>query len=126
METVFRIVYLILMQIAQITGLSYREINIIVYFFFIPMIYFVMIDKITKKHILRISLVIFSLLVVFIYDFHEFSDQLFVVAQEFLLSFELVGISYIASSVIFCVIIPVVIFFVLYYFAYIIKRKARY
>ena len=43
-------------------------------------------------------------------DFNHFSDQLFIKSVIFLQKFEIVGWSYIVSSVIICVIIPIALF----------------
>ena len=122
MEIIFNLVVWILLKISSATGLTYNEINIIVYFFIIPMIYIFMIDKMLKRHILKISFLVISILVLLIFDFHQFSDILFYASRNFLLSFGLIGLNYVVASVIICVVIPTIIFLVLLYLSFFKKK----
>lgn len=118
MRELFNIVAQSLLGISAMTGLTYNEINIIVYYFAIPMMFFVMADKIIKKHILKISLSMLSLPVLALTDFKKFSDWLFAVSVDFLNLFEAIGWNYTVSSVTICVFVPAVVFMVLFYFSY--------
>ena len=118
MKIIFDIVYCLLKQLSVITGLTYNEINIVVYYIIIPMIYFFMIDKIIKKHIFKIVFSILILIILVLVNFEKFSDSLFDASVKFLLLFEVIGWSYVVSSVIICVIVPAIIFGVLFYFSY--------
>ena len=69
------------------------------------------IDYKLDTHILKTSFLILGLLsIMLIKDFNHFSDQLFIKSVIFLQKFEIVGWSYIVSSVIICVIIPIALF----------------
>jgi len=56
MNSIFQIVYDILMIMLRLTGFTYKEINIIVYFVVIPFIYFILLDKMIKKIILKLRI----------------------------------------------------------------------
>jgi len=119
MDTIFQIVYYLLVWLSDLTGLSYRAINIVVYFIIIPFVYFHLADKLIKKHYLKIgfSILVFILLLV-IKDFEAFSSKLFDLSVKFLLWFQIIGWNYTVASVIICVIIPLIAFLILFYFAY--------
>ena len=118
MQEVFSIVYRTLIDLSAATGLSYNEINILVYYLIIPMMFFAMIDKIIGKHFFKIGLVVVWILILIVTDFNEFSDGLFAASVKFLLMFESIGWNYTVSSVIICVLIPGVIFAALFYYSY--------
>lgn len=107
MNQIFESTYQFLIYLSEITGFTYREINIIVWFYIIPLVWLVLIDKIRKTNrykfigggIILISLILFS-------DFKLFSYQLFESSADFLKSFDFMGLNYIFSSVIFCLFIP--------------------
>ena len=117
MDVVFAIVYKALLALASWTGLSYKEINIVVYYILGPLVFCVLIDRIIKKPLVTPAwtlIVVVSLFV--IDDFSEFSEALFDVSVVFLKSFSVLGLDYIAASVVICVILPAAIFLVLLYF----------
>ncbi|MBK9575783.1 MAG: hypothetical protein IPK50_21665 [Fibrobacterota bacterium] len=118
MDTAFQIVYLLLVYGARVTGLTYNEINIVVYYMIIPMIYLAMIDKIVGRHLFKPALAVLILLVIFLTDFAKFSDGLFDLSVKFLLLFNVVGWNYTVASVIICVVVPIQVFAVLFYFSY--------
>lgn len=118
MQSIFDITFHFLQYLAETTGLSYNEINIIVYYFFIPMIYLAMIDKILKTHLCKLILFVVALLVLVFVDFNEFSDWLFQESVVFLNSFQPLGWNYMLASVIICVFTPLLIFIVLFYCSY--------
>ncbi len=118
MDTAFQIVYLLLVYGARVTGLTYNEINIVVYYMIIPMIYLAMLDKIMGRHIFKSVFAVLILLVIFLTDFGKFSDGLFDLSVKFLLLFKVVGWNYTVASVIICVVVPLIVFAVLFYFSY--------
>ncbi len=127
MNTIFAIVYSLLIRLSSLTGLTYNEINIVVYYAVIPFIYLALIDKILKKHILKILFVISLFIFLFsIKDFRHFSDWLFDISVVFLLEFEAIGINYIASSVLICVFFPFIVFLILYYYAFKDNEKVKF
>ncbi|WP_055436745.1 hypothetical protein [Lacinutrix algicola] len=124
MKDAFKITYEILMYLSRLTGFSYKEINIIVWFIIIPLSWAYLIDKIYKFNYLKIvTSIIISLTLLFTDDFTVFSNWLFDISADFLRSFNVVGSNYIASSVIICVLIPIVIYFVLIKKAFFKKNK---
>src|SRR6478735_1053855 len=99
MNSVFHIVFLLLMGIAKITGFTYNEVNIIAYFMVLPFAYITLADKILKTHVLKIGYVaVIGAGLLMIKDFTAFSDWLFQKSVDFLLSFQVFGWNYIVSS----------------------------
>ena len=98
--------------IAKLTGATYNEVNIIVYYLLIPLSWAVMIDFITKMPFLSIMYVIAW--VVFLWkDPMKSRDRcnwVFIKSVDFLLWFKKIGWNYVVSSVIICVIIPILIY----------------
>ena len=98
--------------IAKLTGATYNEVNIIVYYLLIPLSWAVMIDYITKMPFLSIMYVIAW--VVFLWkDPMKFRDRcnwVFIKSVDFLLWLKKIGWNYVVSSVIICVIIPILIY----------------
>ena len=125
MNIVFKIVVSTLKWISGITGLSYFEVNIILYFIIIPFIFIHLIDKILGTRILKIGFAIGELFFfIIVKDFQKFSIWLFDRSFDFLHNFDSVGLNYTQASVIICVILPGIIFLILFYFAY--KTKINY
>jgi len=119
MGLIFNIIAGLLQLISELTGFTYKEINIIVYYMFIPFIYISLIDKIIKKHFLKFlylgAMVIFLIKVK---DFETFSEHLFALSVLFLDSFKAIGWDYIVASVMICVIFPGILFVGLVYLAF--------
>ena len=103
--------------IAKLTGATYNEVNIIVYYFLIPLSWAVMIDYITKMPFLSIMYVIAW--IIFLWKdsmkFRDRCDWAFMKSVDFLLWFKKIGWNYVVSSVIICVVIPILIFVELIY-----------
>ena len=119
MNYVFQIVTDSLNWIASITGFTYNEINIIAYYIVLPFIYVALMDRILKKHFLKIAYAAaWVVLIICIPDFRMFSDALFKHSVDFLLLFGHVGLNYVAASVVICVILPGIAFVTLVMFAY--------
>ena len=98
--------------IAKLTGATYNEVNIIVHYLLIPLSWAAMIDYITKMPFLSIMYVIAW--IVFLWkDPMKFRDRcnwVFIKSVDFLLWFKKIGWNYVVSSVIICVIIPILIY----------------
>ena len=98
--------------IAKLTGLTYNEVNIIVYFLLIPFSWTVLIDYIAMLAFLTpiylISWVIFLWKAPM--KFRARCEWMFDKSVEFLLWFKKIGWNYVVSSVIICVVIPVLIY----------------
>jgi hypothetical protein len=117
---IFKIIANSLSFIGNITGLTYNEINIIVYYFLIPFSWLFLLDVIFHFHFLKIAFVIYCFgFIAKCRNFKTYSDWLFEKSVLFLNYFNKYGSNYIASSVWICVVIPIIIYVVLLYFAYI-------
>lgn len=111
----FQIVATALYRIAQATGMTYNEINIIIYYLIVPLTWTVMIDFLIKKPITT-SLLLLAWAVLFIVhrnDFRQWCDWVFQKSVDFLLWFKRIGWDYILSSVIICVLVPIIIYAIL-------------
>ena len=98
-----------LIKMANFLGISYNEANILVYFVVIPMIWAWMIDKAYRTHVVKASYAILVMTMVLISgDVSKLCDTLFMVCVYFLYLFKPIGIGYMTSSVIFCVVLPVI------------------
>jgi len=107
MSPIFYIVYQTLEWLSSITGLSYEEINIVVYYIVVPLIFFALIDKILGKPIFLAAFSILLLVVgTQIRDFSLFSEHLFDWSVRFLLGFSRMGLNYDKASVLICVLLP--------------------
>lgn len=110
METVFKIVYDFLKWLEALTGFSYREINIIVYFIIIPAVFVYLIGKLLSSKIpFRLFLGLLLIALVTIPNFEVFSIHAFDVAVDFLNWFDNIGLNYIEASVVICVLVPILI-----------------
>ena len=98
--------------IAKLTGATYNEVNIIIYYLLIPLSWAAMIDYITKMPFL--SIMYFIAWIVFLWKdpmkFQDRCDWVFIKSVDFLLWFKKIGWNYVVSSVIICVIIPLLIY----------------
>ena len=115
-RVIFRIVALSLNVIAKLTGRTYREVNILVYYFMVPLSWLIMLDQIFGFHYFKISF----LLVCFGFylgcrDFKSYSDWLFEKSVVFLNLFNKMGSNYVSSSVWICVGLPLLIYLALGY-----------
>jgi len=92
MKSLFNIIRDLLLSLADISGLSYMAINIIIYYYVLPFIFFALIDKIWGIQYFKMGyfiIVIASLLL--INDFERFSNFLFYQSANFLKSFSVIG-----------------------------------
>ena len=98
--------------IAKVTGMTYNEVNIIVYYLLIPLSWTAMVDYITKRPFLSIMYIIAWL--IFLWKdpmkFRDRCDWAFDKSVDFLLWFKKIGWNYIVSSVIICVVIPALVY----------------
>lgn len=120
MNEIFQVVYEFLKWVSKISGLTYREVNIVLFFIAIPAIFIYLLGRILNKKLLIILFGILVLLaIIIIPDFETFSSKLFDKSVNFLNWFDQIGLNYIQASVIICVIIPTIIILLLIY----LKRK---
>ena len=119
---IFQIVRDFLIYISRFIGLTYNEINIIVYFFLIPFSWFILIDIIYGFHYFKLTFTVICLVFYFsCRDFESFSNRLFDKSVSFLNYFNNYGSNYVASSVWICVFLPIMIYGLLVYL--IIKKN---
>ena len=117
MSEIFDFVYLTLKWLSNLTGFTYREVNIIVYYLFLPASLVYVIGRVFKlKYLFFIYIIVNLIILMFIPDFEVFSYQLFEKSVQFLKWFEIIGLNYVQASVVICVIIPIALFGVLMYF----------
>ena len=114
---IFAIVAGIEHLIAKMTGTTYNEVNIIVYYLVIPLSWTIMLDYITKMPFLTPLFILAW--IVFIWkdkmNFRARCDLAFKRSVDFLLWFQKIGWNYIVSSVIICVVIPILVYIELIY-----------
>jgi hypothetical protein len=112
-KIIFKIVASCLSLIGRKTGLTYNEVNIIVYYFIIPFSWMCLLDVIFQFHFFKLVFAIFTLGFIFgCRNFKTYSDWLFDKSVSFLNYFKY-GSNYVASSVWICVSLPVVIYIIL-------------
>jgi len=122
MSIIFQLVAGALAIIADLTGYTYNEVNIIVYYIIIPLSWTVLFDKIFKFHYTKIAysvIILGSLLI--INDFTDFSDWLFEKSADFLFSLG----DYVFASVFVCVFLIIIVYAVLIYFAYYFNKSKK-
>ena len=113
-KRIFKIVADTLLSIAKKTGLTYNEVNVILYYFVIPFSWFIMLDILFGFHYLTISSIIFTIgFVAGCRNFRAYSDWLFERSVAFLNYFNKYGSNYVKSSVWICLSLPVLIYAVL-------------
>ena len=112
MLPVFAIVAGIEHVIAKVTGLTYNEVNIIIYYLLIPLSWAVMIDFITMLPLLSPMYIVGW--IVFLWKdpmrFRDRCDWAFGKSVDFLLWFKKIGWNYIVSSVIICVVVHALVY----------------
>jgi hypothetical protein len=117
-KRIFEVVVKCLMLISEKSGLSYWEINIIAYFGLIPFSWMCLMDMIFEFHYLKGAFLIFLLGFVFgCRDFKSYSISLFKKSVDFLIFFNKFGSNYVLTSVVICVVLPILIYASLFYFA---------
>ena len=123
-HTTFEFVATTLRDWAEIFGVTYKEMNIIVYIIAIPMVWAYMIDKAFNFHYLKAAHLVFLLLAFGIAGtFENNCNGLFLLCQLLLCTFYPIGIDYTTASVIFCVIAPVI--FHIWLMRYTQKKRQR-
>lgn len=111
-QTIFRITANSLMKIARLMKLTYNEINIIVYYFIIPLSWTILIDICLGSLITTPIFLAFCCAFFFKVrkKFHYWCDWAYYKSVDFLNYFNRFGINYVLSSVIICVLVPLLIY----------------
>lgn len=126
MEYLFYIVSWQLVILGKLTGLTYNEINIIIYYVFIPYSYLVLFDKIFNFHYLKIVFVISLIITIpFFGNLHTYCDWLFAKSVDFLNSFEKINLPYVEASVFICIFGVLLIYALLLWLNYYIPKKLK-
>ncbi len=110
MDYFFDLTYNFLKYLERVTGLSYEEINVIIWFIGIPFSWSILIDKVYQKNYFKIGFTILILAIVSLFDFENFSKILFNTSVDFLNFFSVFGSTYKTTSVIICLGIPFLIY----------------
>ena len=110
MDKIFNVIYTGLVKISALIGFSYKETNIIIYYYAVPVIFAVLIDYKIGTHLFKASaLIVLIVAFLFINDFTSFSNSLFDASVKFLQSFKVIGWDYTVASVVVCVVAPIVV-----------------
>ena len=111
-STIFRKVADALYNGASAIGITYNEINIIVYYFLIPLTWTVMFDCLLGAPITTYALVFiwFGIKIGTWGRFCEWSDWAFMRSVDFLNFFNRWGGNYELNSVIICVLVPILVY----------------
>jgi hypothetical protein len=101
----------ILFAAAKLLKLSYNEVNVIAYYGLIPLSWMIMLDKITDLHYFTFGFLVFVLgFIAGCRNFKAYCDWLFTKSVIFLKSFNKYGSNYILTSVLVCIVVPVIIY----------------
>lgn len=127
MDKIFDLVYRSLKWLSEIFGVTYEEINVIIWFIMLPVIFAYLLDRVLKTNYVKIALAVMVVLtLLWIPSFENFSKLLFQKSAAFLHWFNYLGLNYTQASVLICLVLPIIVIFVLYYLkikAYESKRK---
>lgn len=118
-SVVFNIVAQALITLSRLTGFTYNEINVLLYYFIIPFTWMILLDSILNINYFKLAGFIFC--IVFYAgcrDFRKYSDWLFFKSVIFLNFFNRFGSNYIKSSVWICVSLPILIYTILFYLVF--------
>lgn len=113
---IFNQTAIILLKISKKLHLTYNEINVIVYYGFIPLTWMILLDFILN--IWPILTLIWSVICLSIYllnrkNFSQWCDLIFQKSVDFLLSFNCINWDYYKASVYICVILVLIIYLIL-------------
>lgn len=112
MNKIFQIVANALVKMAAKLHITYNEANIIVYYLLIPLSWTILLDCITKVPVAT-PLFVIAWLIIFAKvhaHFRQWCDKVFKRSVQFLLWFKCIGWNYVVSSVIICVVVPVLVY----------------
>jgi len=122
MNKIFDLIYHSLKWISKITGFTYEEVNVIIWFFILPAIFIFLLDRLLKVNYLKLGFTVITFITLLtVPSFEDFSHYVFQKSVAFLHWFEAFGINYTQASVLICVVLPLLIIGILIY----LKRKKR-
>ena len=104
-----------LLQISKAVELTYKEVNILIYYLVIPLSWTIMVDCRLKTFYATASLLFIwiGILIATRHIFREWCDWAFKDSVDFLNWFNRWGGNYVLNSVIICVLVPLVVYGVL-------------
>lgn len=112
MKKIFKLTVVALLKVAAKFNLTYNEINIIVWYYVIPLLWAVLVD-VRLFHFPLTAPPVMVMLGVVSYvhrkDFTAFCDWWFMKSVQFLRMFDRVGMNYTVASVVVCLLVPLVI-----------------
>lgn len=111
-SSIFRKVAMALYNGATAIGITYNEINIIVYYLLIPLSWTIMFDCWSGSPITSFALIFiwFGIKIGTWGRFREWSDWAFMRSVDFLNYFNRFGGNYELNSVVICVLVPIIIY----------------
>ena len=111
-SSIFRKVADVLIYGASVMGITYNEINIIVYYLLIPLTWTIMLDFYIGTPITTYTLIFiwFGIKIGTWGRFREWSDWAFMCSVDFLKYFNRWGGNYVLNSVIICVLVSLFIY----------------
>ena len=134
---IFGLVAAILSLLAKFVGITYKEMNIFIYYFVIPISWCLIIDvllgisipftsELDGTHFVTIPVssgfwCLFWAIIIFHnrHDFRKWCERAFDNSVKFLLWFKVIGWNYYVSSVIICVVVPILVYCGLIYLCYV-------
>jgi len=107
-QEIFQTTYETLMRIAELTGLSYKEVNVVVWYMLIPFIWAALLGVITRRKVFM-AVVAATSLIFCLSGFSKRAEWLFDRSVVFLEQFAVVGAPYVEASVLVCLVAPAVV-----------------
>jgi hypothetical protein len=122
MTSVFQVVYEFLRWLSARTGLTYPEVNILVYYLLFPLVCLSLVDRIRRTWICSaVFAAAWLLLLLLVPSFERFCAAWFHLSEAFLRQFSRFGWNYTEASVWVCVVFPGLVLLVLLFMA--IRRR---
>jgi hypothetical protein len=113
---IFKFVANQLHLLARKLNLTYNEINVIVYFFVVPLSWAVLIDVYFDSNFSTLLFISFILgFRLGCTNFKFYADELFLKSVQFLNYFNRFGSNYYKTSVWICIVVPMLIYIYLFY-----------
>lgn len=111
-KRIFDFVAQFLLRVAEATGSTYNEVNIIVYYLLIPLSWTVMFDFWLGLPVTTCALALIwaGIFITTRHTFRSWCDRAFKASVDFLNLFNRWGSNYVLSSVIICVVVPIAIY----------------
>ena len=106
-----------LLRVAQELNMTYNEVNVLVWYLFIPLSWCVMLDLIVHFPIFTpIWILLWAVILIMTRNhFSEWCDWAFQKSVDFLLWFQRIGWDYNKASVIICCLVPIPVYLILGY-----------